>query len=300
VHPLLLQHHSVCLNAHEWSSSMADRIPPDTNGLQPVEGFPFDVYVSPGGAERGRVVAERARRTSDWLADTVGGPPLPPVFVVGKQQWHQVATYSGYGVVHVAYDRVVIGQEQPEFWSVFTDMVWPKISQERRQAVLATFGGELDLARFADLFVSHEISHLSHGSVWGQASTFWVWELFADLGMLAYFSEVESEHLAVLDAFIEAAWSSSVEWPVHELERIREPVEGHGDAGVGNYVWFQVGLTVLAKRLWKVGGAEGFRRFRDMLAGPPLSTAQIADVLAEIDPAVGQAVRDWPRISFAD
>lgn len=278
---------------------MVDISPPDTSGLQSVEGFPFAVYVSPGGAERGRVVAERARRTSDWLAVTVGGPLLPPVFVVGEQHWDKVARYSGYGVVHVADDRVVIGQEQPQFWAVFTDRIWPEVSQERRQDVLAAYGGELDLARFADFFVSHEVSHLSHGSVWEQASTLWVWELFADLGMLAYFTEVESEHLGALDAFVEAAWSSSVEWPVRDLERIREPVEGHGEAGVGNYVWFQVGLTVLAKRLWKVGGSEGFRRFRDMLAGPPLSTAQIADVLAEIDPEVGQAVRDWPRIAFA-
>ncbi|MFD5574064.1 hypothetical protein [Streptomyces cadmiisoli] len=230
---------------------------------------------------------------------TVGAPSLPPVFVVGEKQWGQVAEYSGYGVVHAGSTRVVIGQEQPDFWATFIEMVWPGITPERRQSALTAFGGELDPARFADFFISHEISHLSHGEGWDEApQSFWAQELFANLGMLGYITEVESDHITALDAFVEATWSSSVKWPVQELERIREPVEGNGDAGVCNYVWFEVGLIVIAKRLWGAAGAEGFRRLRDILVGPVLSTAQIADALADVDPEVGQAIRNWPHFSF--
>ncbi|RKR86126.1 hypothetical protein BDK92_0348 [Micromonospora pisi] len=272
-----------------------ERPAPDSSGLHEVTGFPFPVYVSDGGVERGQFVAERVQRVAAWLSETVGTPPTPPLFVVGPRDWPRVGLFSIYGVVHVSTDRMVIGQEPSPMWDALLDNVVPTLSQQTKGQLHALYGDPIDLAPLNDLFVAHEMSHLSHDfATWEDPVNLWLWEFIANVGMVGYFSEVETEMLPTLEA-AEVFWSAPVSWPVRELARMREPVEGHGLGGVANYLWFEFGLVLLAQRLWKNGGPAAFRRLCEVSRGPELTPSEVLAMLDDIDPDVAQAVRDWPN-----
>jgi hypothetical protein len=76
----------------------------DMPGLESLDGFPFPVFVSAGGAARGRSIAQRAVRTIDWLDRSVGIPETPPLFVVGPDDWDKVTLIPQYGMPHVGSD----------------------------------------------------------------------------------------------------------------------------------------------------------------------------------------------------
>ncbi|WP_406066158.1 hypothetical protein [Micromonospora sp. NBC_00860] len=268
---------------------------PDLSGLHEVTGFPFPVHVSPGGAERGVLVAQRAQQVASWLSETVGAPPTPPLFVVGPQDWAKVAIFPIYGVVHVARDRMVINQEPAPMWDAFLDNVIPELPQQVKGQLNARFGDPIDLAPLNDLFVAHEMSHLSHDFAgWRDPGNLWLRELIANVGMVGYLSEAETEMLPILDAAA-ACWSAPVQWPIRALARIREPADGHGLNGVANYIWFQLGLIIVARRLWDRHGPAAFQRLCELSRGPELTRPDVLAMLDEIDPEVGQAVRNWPN-----
>jgi hypothetical protein len=265
----------------------------DLRGLEPLDGFPFPVFVSAGGASRGRSVAQRAARTVEWLDRSVGMPETPPLFVVGPDDWEKVATLPLYGMPHVDSDRVVVGQQPAAFWSALTGVIAPLVGSEGLGLLHKVYGDPPDLGGFADLLVSHELSHLAHGESWPEGPVaFWVKELAANLGLQGYVTEVEPTEAGRLETIFDVTWAApDSHWPVRDLPRMEDSLAGDGS----NYVWFEFGLQVLAKRLWQTTGATAFRNVVTALRGPALGFEQVMDLLEELDPGVAQAIRDWPR-----
>jgi hypothetical protein len=62
-----------------------------------------------------------------------------------------------------------------------------------------------------------------------------------------------------------------------------------------NYVWFEFGLHMLAKRLWSTAGAAGLQAVITALRGPALDFTKWWTLLAELDPSVAQAIQNWPN-----
>jgi hypothetical protein len=92
----------------------------------------------------------------------------------------------------------------------------------------------------------------------------------------------------------EVTWAApDGHWPVRDVARIQDSLAGDGS----NYVWFEFGLQVLAKRLWQSAGVTAFRNVVTALRGPALDFGQMVDLLEDSDPGVARAVRDWPRFS---
>ncbi|MEU6347194.1 hypothetical protein ABZ883_40370 [Streptomyces sp. NPDC046977] len=270
----------------------------DVRGLEPLDGFPFPVFVSPGGAARGRAVAERAARTVAWLENAVALPATPPLFVVGPENWEQVAAFPVYGMPHVELDRIVVGQRPAPFWTTVVDTITPHIDSAGLDRLRRAYGNEVDLGSFADLLVSHELTHLSHmGSTsWGDdgAVSLWMSELAANLGLHGYVHEVEPDQAERLETAFEVTWASpDGHWPVRDLPDMRDSLRGDGS----NYVWFEFGLQVLAKRLWETAGVTALRRIAGALRGPALGFDQAEKLLDDLDPWVARAVREWPAFT---
>jgi hypothetical protein len=265
-------------------------------GLELLDGFPFLVFVSAGGAVRGRSVAQRAMRTVQWLDRSVGMPETPPLFVVGPDDWDKVAAIPLYGMPHVESDRVVVGQQPAAFWSTLTGVIAPLVGSEGLSRLHSVYGDPPELGTFADLLVSHELSHLAHSESWSEDPvSFWMKELAANIGLQGYVTEVEPSETARLETVFEVAWTApGSHWPVRELSRMGDSLAGDG----ANYVWFEFGLQVLAKRLWQTAGATALKNVIAALRGPKLDFGQAVDLLEELDPAVAQAVRDWPHGSI--
>ncbi|MGW1530463.1 hypothetical protein [Streptomyces sp. NPDC002159] len=270
----------------------ADLVPSSLGGLESLGGYPFPVYVSPGGAVRGRAVAERAAKTVKWLERAVALPQTPPLFVVDAEHWDQVAALPIYGMPHVLLDRIVVGQEPAPFWDAVTDAITPNVGAQGLRRLRRVYGKDIDLGPFADLLVSHELTHLAHmGSDWDDSISFWLGELSANLGLHGYVHEVEPREIATLETAFEVTWDAPNEhWPVRDLMSMGDSLDGDGS----NYVWFEFGLEVLAKRLWQTRGVAALQRLIGTLRGPALNFDQVVDVLVGLDPWVGQAVCNWP------
>jgi hypothetical protein len=264
----------------------------DVQGLESVDGFPFPVFVSPGGAARGRAVAQRAAQTIAWLDQAVGVAKTPPLFVLGPDDWNRVAAIPLYGMPHVDSTRIVIGQQPAAFWHNLTSLIAPHLRSADLQRLTDVYGEPPNLGSFADLLVSHELSHLAHGGSWPDSPLlFWLKELAANLGLQGYVSEVEPEEAARLETIFEVTWAAGAShWPVRDLDRMADSLEGDGS----NYVWFEFGLQVLAKRLWQTAGVAALERVMTALRGPELTFGQVVDLMVELDAGVAQAIRDWP------
>jgi hypothetical protein len=264
----------------------------DVQGLKPLAGFPFPVFASPGGEERARRVAERAHRTVSWLDRAVGMPQTPPLFVLGPADWDKAATIPLYGMPHVESDRIVVGQQPAPFWNAVIDTILGHVEGGGLRRLHDVYGNPIDAGRFADLLVTHEVTHLSHGESWPEGPVgFWLRELVANLGLHGYISEVEPEQSTRLTTIFEVTWAApDNHWPVRDLAHMEQGLEGDGS----NYVWFEFGLQVLAKRLWETAGTKAFQRLVGALRGPELSFDEVVKLLDGLDPGVGQSIRDWP------
>ncbi|GAB3959625.1 hypothetical protein GCM10027614_79510 [Micromonospora vulcania] len=180
----------------------------DLRGLEPLDGFPFPVFVSAGGTARGQAVAQRAARTVAWLDRVVGMPETPPLFVVGTGEWDQVASIPLYGMPHVESDRIVVGQEPAPFWDSVTGAITPLLAPAGLRRLHQVYGDPIDLGPFADLLVSHELTHLAHGPSWPEGPVaFWVKELAANLGLQGYVTEVEPSETTRLETIFEVTWA---------------------------------------------------------------------------------------------
>ncbi|NMO50789.1 hypothetical protein HH310_06225 [Actinoplanes sp. TBRC 11911] len=263
----------------------------DVQGLTPVAGFPFPVFTSAGGAERARMVAERAARTIAWLDRVVGLPETPPLFVLGPDDWDKVATTPLYGMPHVETDRIVVGQQPAPFWNAVIGTVVGHVEGGGLRRLHDVYGNPIDIGLFADLLVAHELTHLTDRE-WAPGPVgFWLGELVANLGLHGYVTEVEPEQTMRLTTIFEVTWSAPNDhWPVRDLAHMEKGLEGDGS----NYVWFEFGLLVLAKRLWETAGAKALQRLVGAMRGPELGFDEVVKLLDELDPAVGQAIRNWP------
>jgi hypothetical protein len=265
----------------------------DTSGLEHLPDFAFPVYVTAGGESRGRSVAQRAAQTIAWLDQVVGMPKAPPLFVLGPEDWNKFALIPLYGMPHVDSTRIVVGQEPAAFWSSLTHQITPHLQPEGLRRLHNVYGMPPDLGVFADLLVSHELSHLAHGDSWPESPVaFWVTELAANLGLHGYVSEVEPAELTRLQTIFEVTWHApSSHWPVRELHRMADSLEGDGS----NYVWFEFGLQIIAKRMWEASGPAALQRIVAALRGPALDHDQVVDLLETIDSDVARAIRHWPQ-----
>jgi hypothetical protein len=84
--------------------------------LEIIDGFSFPVFSSTGGSVRARSVAARSERAISWLASHLEMPPTPPLFVLGRQDWHRIALMPQYGLPHVSRKRILMGQDASEIW----------------------------------------------------------------------------------------------------------------------------------------------------------------------------------------
>lgn len=277
----------------------------DVTGLRYIGGFSVPVYTSPGGEARARAIADRTNRTLAWLGSLVEMPSPPPLFVLDAGNWDNVALLPQYGLAHVNRTRIVIGQEPSGMWTLIRDSVWPDLSDAGRQRLQNVYGSPPDLGRFADLVISHELTHLADRPSWldldasgrswsaDEPRLLWFTELFANLGLHGYVVEREPESLPVLEAVFEVIGGTApARWPFHRLDEMHESVASPDMDGT-NYLWYEFRLQILAKRLWESSGPAGFQQIHRMLHGPVLPDEDIFSALAAMDQAVADQISRW-------
>ncbi|MBA2634430.1 MAG: hypothetical protein H0U86_15760 [Chloroflexi bacterium] len=266
-------------------------------GLTQVDGFPFPVYASDGAGDRAAAAATQAREARDWLVGRLEGTGEFTLFVVGPNDWEQVAEVPIYGMPHSWVDKVVMGNEPAPFWAGVRDLLWPDLSEATRDRLRSTYGDPADISPFADLVVVHEIVHLFHHVDATSGATdfpsLWLSELFANLGTYGYLAENEPGALPTLMTIAEASAEVDVaRLPVHALADMERAFEHENGAEV--YGWYQLRLITWAERIWNAGGPGVLRAFSDEMRSPEMPASEIEAALSRVHPAAAQILGDWP------
>jgi hypothetical protein len=276
----------------------------DIQDLEPLNGFAFPVYASVGGAAKARTMADRTRGTVRWLAEPVAMPATPPLFVLSLADWPRVALVPQYGLAHSNRTRIVIGLEYSGLWATLIPTVWPQLSVAGRDRLSAIYDTPPDASRFADLVVSHELTHLadrpSHLDSgvselgWGaEPRVLWFTELFANLGLHGYICEREPDQLHNLETlFTVIGGLPRQRWPVHRLGQMYDALKAPGGDGT-NCCWYEFRLQILAKRLWETAGRDGFQKIHAALHGPVLTDGEIIELIAGIDSQAARDIGSW-------
>ena len=260
------------------------------NELTALEGWSFPVHVTRGGEARGRSIADQAERMAGWLNKVVGDFTIPGLYVVGAADWDSVTAFPVYGMPHAKTDRIVVGQEPADFWTVVLDSVAPVLTDHDRAELRRVYGDPVTLGSFADLLVSHEIGHYLHPWEKSDPTTFWLGEMLANLALQGFVSEAQPELEETMLTVLRIVWGRSRQWPLCDLTDMRRATEADGS----NYVWYEFGLQNLTKRMWTNTGSAGLRRLIDVLNGPTLTHDKAIDVIGAIDPGVAADLRRWP------
>lgn len=275
----------------------------DVDGLDLLREYSYPVFVSRNGADRARGIADRTQRMTDWLAGMVSMPPIPPLFVLGPDDWHRAALVPHYGLAHVNRSRIVVGQEPSPFFGRTIDVLRPWLTDSDYIRLSDVYGDPPDFSPFADLLICHELTHLadrpSHLDSgddlgWGvHPGALWFCELFANLGLQGYIATESPAELPALETLYEVI--SGTEPPRWRFTRLSEMYDAMtaSDIDIDNYTWFEFRLQHLARRLWRAGGPSAFAELHRVLHGPLLTHDAMIDVLAGIDADVADQVREW-------
>jgi hypothetical protein len=264
-------------------------------GLDRLDSSAVPTYFSAGAQVKARAVADRAGRATQWLSTLFGHRPAPPLYIVGPEDWDRVARVPVYGLPHTFPDRTVVSTTPALFWLDYTDVLTPRLTAAEMAELVAAYGDPPDLGtEFADLTIVHELTHLYHGYDETTGTTdfprLWLAELFANVGLYGYLTEVEPSASPLVETISRASHTAgTAPWAVRELNRMEDSL-AHGPL---NYCWFEFMLIRLAQQVWELGGRVAFARIRDTLR-QPLTDNEILDRFADIHPNIAMSIRNWP------
>jgi hypothetical protein len=277
----------------------------DTTGLTRVNGFDFPIYVSGTDVARAQRMAQRAARTVSWLSEMVRMPPVPPLFVLSAVDWHRIALVNEYGLPHVNRTRIVLGKKVSRLWKTLIPRVWDQLGAEERLRLCEVYGSPPDLSPFADLLISHELTHLADrpghldspddkSQRWGIVPrVLWFVELFANVGLHGYISECEPDEMQRLTTLFEVVGETPASaWPISALSEMYDTIASSRADGA-NYCWYEFRLQAIAGSLWATGGAAALKKMHAALHGPVLSDKAIIDFIETIDGRAAGDVRRW-------
>ncbi len=296
-----------------------------SNGLASLDGYPFEVRYSEGAHAEAVRLAELAKDAYEYFARVF--PDTSPKITA---RFLTPADWPGtYGMP--AYDpferSLRIATEDNPFWQSFgkiARIASPFIAYPRLKKTYADSDGNLQMRRFFDLLVVHELAHSFEHKAFATFPALWLSEVFANLALHAFIATVRPEELANLTAFADAQRRITVFNLMMRLRGYRslEDFEQHYPVGTevpmngANYGWYQIRFLVLVREVFEEGGEDALRRLwafgqsddprrvspwnhyleHRMLTGwiGRMPRAELAALLeSEVSPRLGQAIAAW-------
>jgi hypothetical protein len=294
--------------------------------LARLEGYPFEVRYSEGTHAEAVRLAELAKDAYEYFRRLFpGAEPAITARFLTPADWPS----GGYGVP--AYDpferSLRIATEDNRFWQSFgraARVASPFAAYRQLKRTYAEEDGDLQLRRFFDLLVVHELEHAFEHQALATFPALWLSEVAANLALHGFVATVRPDELANLNTFPEAQRRVR---PFNLMIRLRgyrslEDFERHYPIGTEepmtqpNYGWYQIRFLALARavfeadgenalrRLWAFGQSDDPRRTSPWIhflehrtfAGwtERIPRRELAALLeSEVSPRLGQAVAAW-------
>jgi hypothetical protein len=294
--------------------------------LARLDGYQFEVRYSEGARAEAVRLSGLAKDAYEYFTGLFPAtePAITARFLT-PVDWPR----GGYGVP--AYDpferSLRIAAEDNRFWQSFgraARLASPFAAYPRLKRTYAEADGTLQLRRFFDLLVVHELEHAFEHQALATFPALWLSEVAANLALHAFVATVRPSELANLTTFPEAQRRVK---PFNLMIRLRgyrslEDFERHYPIGTEepmsqpNYGWYQIRFLTLAQEVFEDGGEDAVRRLwafgqsddprrispwthfleHRTLAGwtERIPRRELAALLgAEVSPHLGQAVADW-------
>jgi hypothetical protein len=216
------------------------------------------------------------------------------VFVLTPDDWEQFAPMPAFGMPQAWSDRLVIAATPGGIWIDYIEAVDPMLDAAQRRQLQSTYGEPPELGGvFADLLVAHEVGHFFHVFDDTGETEFarpWIGELFANIALYGYVSDVEPDQLQVLETICEVSAAANVAaWSEHGIEAM-------GGGSVNGYVWFQFLLILVARQIWASAGGDARPYLRGAMRDPTMSDADIVTTIEQLDAQAAEAIRTWPHV----
>jgi hypothetical protein len=238
--------------------------------LRSLDGYPFEALYSEGARPEAVRLAELAKDAYEYFTHVFGGtePAITARFL-------RPADWPGGGYGLPAYDpferSLRIATEDNRFWQSFGSMARvasPFGAYPRLKRRYADDEGKLQLRRFFDLLVVHELEHAFEHQALATLPALWLSEVSANLALHAFVATLRPSELANLTTFPEAQRRIK---PFNLMIRLRgyrslEDFERHYPVGTeepmhgANYGWYQVRFHTLGGEVFEEGGEGALRR----------------------------------------
>ncbi len=296
------------------------------SGLARLDGYPFEARYSVGAEAEAVRLAELAKDAYEYFTRV-----FPETVPKTTARFLMPADWPGGGYGVPAYDpfkkSLRIATEDNRFFQSFGKMARlasPFGAYPRLKRTYADAEGRLQLRRFFDLLVAHELEHAFEHEALATFPALWLSEVSANLALHAFVATVRPSELENLTTFPEALEQIK---PFNLRIRLRgyrslEDFERHYPIGTAepmsqpNYGWYQVRFLTLArevfeedgeealKRLWAFGRSDDPRRtspWNHFLEHRTLTgwteripRRELAALLgSEVSPRLGQAIAAW-------
>jgi hypothetical protein len=296
------------------------------NGLARLDGYPFEARYSEGARAAAVPLAELAREAYEYFTRLFPGTePAITARFLRPADWPGGA----YGVpAYEPFQRSLrIATEDNRFFRSFAQtarVASPFAAYPRLKRTYSDEAGKVQLRRFFDLLVVHELEHAFEHKALATFPALWLSEVSANLALHAFVATVRPSELANLTTFPEAQRRVK---PFNLMIRLRgyrslEAFERHYPIGTeqpmsgANYGWYQIRFLTLARDIFEEGGEDALRRLwafgqsNDPRRTSPwthylehrtltgwtgqMSRRELAALLeSEVSPLLGRAIGGW-------
>lgn len=296
-----------------------------TDALATLDGYPFEALYSEGARAEAIRLAGLAKEAYEYFRRVLPGesPSLSAAFLT-PDDWTE-----GYGMP--SYDpvekRLRVATDDNRLWQSFGKIARLASRFGAYRSLKKTYAdsaGKLQLRRFFDLLVVHEMAHAFEHQSGAALPAVWLSEIFANLSLHTFVANVRPSELAYLTTFPEAQRRITVFNLMMRLRGYRslEDFEQHYPVGNekpmngANYGWYQIRFHILAReifdetgqaaltRLWTLGQSETHHRtsawdhylkhraLTDWTGRMP--RRELAALLeSDVSPRLGQAIAAW-------
>jgi hypothetical protein len=271
-------------------------------GLESHPGWGYPVLASPG-LDVGTVsrLAARTSAASRYMSALFSYEPRFALLVLGPQDWDSRSPNLVYGMPGYEQGNLLVAGTGNRFWAESLELIragapdhLPSLS-----AVYGTAEGEIDLTPFFDLLPVHELAHAFVNDGPLRLPRRWLDEFECNLAMHGYVAAEEPGQLPALITFPAAI--AAIEPPGTGYRNLADFDTYHaGNMDPWNYGWYQCRLSVAAARVHDSAGAGAARRLSDTFLSraartvdEDLSDEELARLLDQADPALGDVARNW-------
>ncbi len=215
---------------------------------------------------------------------------------LNQTDWESHASDFTFGMPYYApYSQTLtVAVEPGDFWTGFIEIIRESSAEAYAEldTVYGQSGEEVDLSRFFDLLVVHELAHAIHFQGNCKFPRLWIMEFFCNLCLHDYVVSIEPQELPLLETL--PRLMSAVDPSDFQYQSLQDLEAFYSNIPPNNYGWYQVQLHVAAKRVYESGGEPILKQLWDTFHTPDDKVEQ--KLRQQVHSSVADIMTTWPVV----